>query len=132
MFLPSRDASTVDLISNSAGGAIGGVIGVVLNGIPGLACTRRALAPSRLSSESSGDLGLALLGIWLLAQVNPGIPLFAATFDPSLELTRDLAGTLLQAAQSAFNVVGVGLFLALLLQQRRYLGGAVLVLIGLR
>ena len=39
-----------------------------------------------------GDLGLALLGIWLLAQVNPGIPLFAATFDPSLELTSDLAG----------------------------------------
>jgi hypothetical protein len=75
-------------------------------------------------------LGLALLGIWLLAQVNPGIALFAATFDPSLELTRDLAGTLLQAAQSAFNVVGVGLFLALLLHQRRYLGGAGLVLIG--
>nr|MDQ6923580.1 hypothetical protein [Pseudomonadota bacterium] len=55
---------------------------------------------------------------------------FAATFDPSLELTRDLAGTLLQAAQSAFNVVGVGLFVALLLHQRRYLGGAGLVLIG--
>ena len=78
----------------------------------------------------NGDLGLALLGIWLLAQVNPGIPLFAATFDPSLELTSDLAGTLLQAAQSAFNVVGVGLFLALLVRQRQFLGWAVLLLIG--
>src|SRR5438270_221540 len=56
--------------------------------------------------------------------------LLALTFDPSLELARDLAGTLLQAAQSAFNVVGVGLFLALLLRQRRDLGVAVLLLIG--
>jgi hypothetical protein len=46
-------------------------------------------------------------------------------------LTPDLAGTLLQAAQSAFNVIGVGLFLALLLRQRRDLGVAVLSLIGL-
>src|SRR5581483_6446554 len=68
---------------------------------------------------------------WLMAQVNPGIPLFAATFDPSLELTRDLAGTLLQAAQSAFNVVGVGLFLALLLRHRHFFGAAVLLLIGI-
>lgn len=130
MFLPSRDASTVDLISNSAGGVLGGLIGVALNGIPGIRARVAQWRHRVFASESSGDMGVALLGIWLLAQVNPGIALFAATFDPSRELTRDLAGTLLQAAQSAFNVVGVGLFLALMLRQRRYFGGAVLVLIG--
>ena len=31
-----------------------------------------------------GDIGLALLVLWLAAQVNPGIPLFAVTFDPEL------------------------------------------------
>ncbi len=72
-----------------------------------------------------------MLGVWLLSQVNPGIPLFAATFDPSLELTRDLAGTSLQAAQSAFNVIGAGLFLALLLRHRRSLGAAVLALVAI-
>ena len=130
MFMPSRDASTIDLVSNTVGGALGGLMALVLNSTPGL---RSRIAQWRhrvFLGGRSGDLGLALLAIWLLAQVNPGIPLFAATFDPSLELTRDLAGTLLQAAQSAFNVVGVGLFLALLLHQRRYLGGAGLVLIG--
>jgi VanZ family protein len=131
MLLPSRDASTVDLMSNTAGGALGGVVGVALNGIPGLRARVAQWRHRVFATGSSGDLGVALLGIWLLAQVNPGIALFAATFDPSRELTRDLAGTLLQAAQSAFNVVGVGLFLALLLRQRRYFGGAVLVLIGL-
>jgi VanZ family protein len=130
MFMPSRDASTIDLVSNTAGGAIGAVVAVVLNSTPGLRARIAQWRHRVFLGGRSGDLGLALLGIWLLAQVNPGIPLFAATFDPSLELTRDFAGTLLQAAQSAFNVVGVGLFLALLLHQRRYLGGAGLVLIG--
>jgi VanZ family protein len=130
MFLPSRDASTIDLVSNTAGGALGGLAALVLSSTPGLRARIAQWRDRVFIGGRSGDLGLALLGIWMMAQVNPGIPLFAATFDPSLELTRDLAGTLLQAAQSAFNVVGVGLFLALLLHQRRYLGGAVLVLIG--
>jgi hypothetical protein len=130
MFLPPRDASSIDLISNSVGATLGG-------------CAALAFQRARRLSEGLarwryrvfldgqvGDFGLALLAIWLISQINPGIPLFAATFDPSLELARDMAGTLLQAAQSAFNVVGVGLFLALLLRQRRQLGGAVLGLIG--
>src|SRR6266508_2390795 len=128
MFLPTRDASSVDFICNSFGAAAGGVAALAFDRAPGL---RRRIAQWRYRvflDGRSGDLGLALLGVWLLSQVNPGIPLFAATFDPSLELTRDLAGTLLQAAQSAFNVIGVGLFLALLLRQRRDLGVAAVLL----
>jgi VanZ family protein len=131
MFLPTRDASNVDLLSNSVGAALGGLAAVAFNRVPDL---RKRIAQWRYRTflgGPTGDLGLALLGVWLLSQVNPGIPLFAATFDPSLELARDLAGTLLQAAQSAFNVIGIGLFLALLLRQRRTLGAAVLALVGI-
>jgi VanZ family protein len=131
MFLPTRDASNIDLLSNSVGATIGGLAALAFNRVPG---ARRRLAQWRYRTfigGRSGDLGLALLGVWLLSQVNPGIPLFAATFDPSLELTRDLAGTLLQAAQSAFNVIGAGLFLALLLRQRHTLGAAVLALVAI-
>jgi VanZ family protein len=130
MFLPTRDASVVDLVSNVAGAAVGALVAILFNRTPGLRARVSTWRHRFFLGGRSGDLGLALLGIWLLAQVNPGIPLFAATFDPSRELARDFAGTLLQAAQSAFNVVGVGLFLALLLRHRHYLGGAVLVLIG--
>src|SRR5215471_8089252 len=130
MFLPFRDASTIDFLTNSAGAALGALAAVALNWTPKLRARIREWRERVFIGGRSGDLGLALLFIWLLAQVNPGIPLFAATFDPSLELTRDLAGTLLQASQSAFNVVGVGLFLSILLRQRRLLGGAVLLLIG--
>ncbi len=130
MFVPTRDASAIDLLSNTAGAALGALVAVAFDAMPRLRNGMREWRERVFLEGRRGDLGLALLGIWLLAQVNPGIPLFAATFDPSLELTSDLAGTLLQAAQSAFNVVGVGLFLALLVRQRQFLGWAVLLLIG--
>jgi VanZ family protein len=130
MLLPTRDASTIDLIANTAGATLGGLCVVAFGADPTRrarigAWRRRVFIPGR-----RGDLGLALLGIWLLAQVNPGIPLFAATFDPSLELTSDVAGTMLQAAQSAFNVIGAGLFVALLVRERRFVWLAVLSVIA--
>lgn len=131
MFIPTRDASAMDLLCNTAGASIGGLSAIAFDRAPGLRATVSAWRRRVFVDGRSADLGLALLAIWLLAQLNPGIPLFAATFDPSLELMRDLPGTLLQAAESAFNVVGVGLFLALLLRQRRFVGGAVLMLIGM-
>ncbi len=130
MFVPSRDASAIDLLANSGGATVGGLFAAAFCAVPRLRARAGAWRRRVFLEGRGGDLGLALLGVWLLAQVNPGIPLFAATFDPSLELTSDLAGTLLQGAQSAFNVVGVGLFFALLVRQRRYLWGAVLLLIG--
>ncbi|MGH8713475.1 MAG: VanZ family protein [Casimicrobiaceae bacterium] len=130
MWIPTRDASPMDFLCNSAGAGAGGLAALALDRMPRLRARIGSWRHRAFLDGASADLGLALLAIWLLAQVNPGIPVFAATFDPSLELTSDLAGTLLQAAESAFNVVGVGLFLALLLRQRRFVGSAVLVLIG--
>jgi VanZ family protein len=129
MFIPTRDASAMDLVCNTAGAGIGGLSAIAFDRT-GLRASVSAWRRRVFFDGRGADLGLALLAIWLLAELNPGIPLFAATFDPSLELTRDLAGTLLQAAESAFNVIGVGLFLALPLRQRRFVGGAVLMLIG--
>jgi VanZ family protein len=130
MLLPTRDASVIDLASNALGASIGALLALAFIRVPGLRALMRRWRHRLFLSNRSGDLGLALLGIWLLSQMNPGIPLFAATFDPSLELTRDFPGTLLQAAQSAFNVIGVGLFLALLLRRRGDFGIAVLILIA--
>ena len=43
----------------------------------------------------------------------------------------DVAATLIEAAQSAFQLLGVGLFVALLVRERSYAGGAVLVVVGI-
>ncbi len=142
MFLPPRDASLVDLAANTAGAVIGGVAGASLVRAERL---RRALSGARnriFLPGTIGDLGLALLVLWLVAHINPGIPLFAVTFaagqpplvgDPPILAaapTPDAALTFIEAAVSAFQLLGVGLFLTLLLRDRRYIGGAVLLLIG--
>ena len=131
MFLPMRDSDKVDFASNTAGAALGAFAALGFSYAPGLRVRIARWRNSVFLGNRTGDVGLALMFTWLISQVNPGIPLFAATFDPSLELMPDLAGTLLQAAQSAFNVVGIGLFLSLLLRRRRDFGVAVFALIGL-
>jgi VanZ family protein len=141
MFLPPRDASVIDLLSNTTGAAIGGVLAIAfarpVSADGAIAAFRRRW----FLSGKVGDLGLALIMIWLAVQVNPGIPLFTSTFDPGFRTgpaalampspaAPDLVALLVESAHRAFQLLGVGLFLALLLRERRYVGGAVLVLLG--
>lgn len=141
MFVPPRDASLIDLISNTTGATLGGLVAIAF---ARSTAAKRGVMTARdrwFVSGHIGDLGLALLVIWLAVQVNPGIPLFAIVFDPSVELaaktgmsaTRvetDVAAALVEGAHSAFQLLGVGLFLSLLMRERRSVGGAVLLLIG--
>lgn len=140
MLLPPRDASIVDLLSNMSGAALGGALGVIFATSASAKHTVSAARHRSFIGGKTGDLGLALLVVWLVAQVNPGIPLFATMFDPAIELPAlpgvnvtgmrgDSAAAFVEAAHSAFQLLGVGLFLALLLRQRRFIGGAMLLLI---
>lgn len=139
MFLPSRVASLVDLMTNTAGTLLGAALALAFDHAPSLRNAIRAFREHWFLPGKLGDVGLALLAIWLAVQINPGIPLFATTFDaelrwppPSIDGTapNDLAATLIEGSASALQLLGVGLFVALLLRHRRYVGGAVLVLIG--
>lgn len=136
MLIPPRDASIIDFLSNSAGASIGGMLSA--------AVTRGGQAQAALGNArqaiflpgAMGDVGLALLAMWLVAQTNPAIPLFAVTFEPEIVRAEfalggpDLAATLIEAASSAFQLVGIGLFVALLMRDRDLVGGAVLALSG--
>jgi len=135
MFLPTRDASVADLLSNAVGTAFGGALALTLLRSPRAKAAIASVRDRGFLPGSVGDLGIALLVIWLVVQVNPGIPLFATMYDstsrpgaPGAE--PDLAATVVEGAHSAFQLLGVGLFLALLLRERRYVGGAALVLVG--
>ena len=140
MLLPPRDASVVDLLANMSGAALGAALGVMF---ATSAPAKDAVSAARhrwFIGGKIGDLGLALIVVWLVVQVNPGIPLFATMFDPAIELPAlpgvnvagmqaDSAAAFIEAAHSAFQLLGVGLFLALLLRQRRFIGGAMLLLV---
>ncbi|MDQ6618551.1 MAG: VanZ family protein [Pseudomonadota bacterium] len=141
MLLPPRDASILDLMSNTVGAAFGGAFGVMFASST-VARKRVSHARHRIFlGGKTGDVGLALLTVWLAVQVNPGIPLFSAMFDPAIELPAlpgvnaagmraDTAAALVEAAHSGLQLLGVGLFLALLLRQRRFVGMALLLLIA--
>jgi VanZ family protein len=134
-YLPTRDSSVGDFLSNTAGAAAGSAVAVAF---ARSTAAKESIAAARerwFLAGTVGDLGLALLAIWLAVQVNPGIPLFATMYDlvpraGEPAAAPDVAATLVEGAHSAFQLVGVGLFLALLLRERRYVAGAVLLLVG--
>lgn len=128
--LPSRAASWVDLLANTLGAVCGALCATALRQHPQWMEHLRQARISLFRVDRATDAGLALLVIWLMLQINPAIPLFGATFLLVEETPVDAAGALIEAAQSACNVLGVGLFLASLLRRRAHLGGAVLLLVG--
>jgi len=135
MYLPTRDASLADLLANATGTVLGGGLALALTRSPRAKAAIASIRDRWFLPGTVGDLGIALLAIWLVVQVNPGIPLFATMFDPSLRtaasgVAPDLAATVVEGAHSAFQLLGVGLFLALLLRERRYVAGAALLLVG--
>src|SRR6476620_805198 len=79
MYVPPRVASPFDLAANVVGALAGGALATVLaynqstrDSIYG--ARTRLFLPGPL-----GDVGLALMLLWLVAQTNPGISLFAVT-----------------------------------------------------
>jgi hypothetical protein len=84
---------------------------------------------------TAGDIGLSLLAIWLAVQANPGIRssprCTTSAARPVLgPVPTDVAAMLVESAQSAFQLLGVGLFVALLVRERTHVAGAVLLLVG--
>lgn len=135
MFTPLRDASVVDFAANVTGAGLGGVAAIAFARAPRAKYAVSSYRSRLFLAGTAGDLGLALVAVWLAVQVNPGIPLFASMFDtaprPGVSAApTDLAAVLLEGAHSAFQLLGVGLFLAVLLRDRRHVAGAVLLLIG--
>jgi len=145
MYVPPRVASAMDLAANAVGAALGGLAAAALarsNARDAIYRARtRLFLPGHL-----GDVGLALLMLWLVAQTNPGIPLFAVTFDsdpivpaaiavappaPDVsEAAHEKTDAVVQAAGAGFQMLGVGLFTALLLRRHRRTGTIVLALIA--
>jgi VanZ family protein len=135
-YLPPRHANATDLLVNTAGALAGGVLGSFYAASPLRAAVRTARHRIALPG-TIGDVGLALVAMWLVAQVNPAIPPFALTFDPDpvaakrmLPVHADTVAMLIEIAQGAFQLLGMGLFAALLVRDRSFAGGAVLVIVG--
>lgn len=136
-FLPTRVSSNVDLGCNTLGTLIGAVGGALF----GRALFDRERGMHRWRSRNlvpgrTGDLGLILLGLWLLAQSMPDTSLFAAgdlrrlldlptpmPFQPGPFIT-------LEAAMVASSLLAIGLFARCMLQAAKIWPVLALLLAG--
>jgi VanZ family protein len=120
-YLPTRDASVYDLASNTTGAALGALLAARVARHSALK-RRLAMARARwVLPGALGDVGLSLLALWLVAQCNPAIGMFAITWDPTQAAPAahdapDLAATVVDALETTLQFAGMGLFVALLVR----------------
>ncbi|MBI1907129.1 MAG: VanZ family protein [Rhodocyclales bacterium] len=136
-FLPTRVASNVDLGGNALGALIGAVFGslwghVLFNTHGRLQRWRH----DRVIPGRTGDVGMILAALWLLAQFLPDSPLFSSgdlrrllalptplPFDPERFVT-------LEATLVAANCVAIGLFARCMMRHAGGLALTALLLLG--
>ncbi|HWN30802.1 MAG TPA: hypothetical protein VNN78_05475, partial [Burkholderiales bacterium] len=118
MYLPTRTSSTLDVLTNGLGGLIGALFAarqdvrklIVIH----LADFRdRWFIPGNL-----GDLGLVLLGLWFISQLNPSLQFLGIVpFSDSSALARGFS--MLGSLSVMCNLIGVGLLSMLLLRSAK-------------
>lgn len=114
-FLPARVASNLDVLANTAGALTGAIAGTfAAPWLPGKGPLRRLRAETFLPGPDA-DLVLALLGLWLFAQLNPATLLFGTgdlrdlLADPPGPAHAPQLFVSVEAATAAANLVAVSL-----------------------
>lgn len=117
-WLPSRVPSNVDLACNTLGGLLGALLAQMLG--PRVFARMLALEHRLIAPIPHAELGLTLLGLWLLVPLSPEILLFGAGdlrqligFSSDVPFVAE-SFVMIEATITAFNAIAVGLILRLL------------------
>jgi VanZ family protein len=125
MYLPMRTSSNTDILTNSLGALAGAVLAVSIE--------RRAwfvrMTHWRIGLFHQGarvDFGLALVMLWMFAQVNPSLPMLGNVFltEPAYRLLiaePEASFNVWESIAVALNLLMVGGLLMILLRQRRHI-----------
>lgn len=123
MYLPSRISSNADVLTNTLGAMVGG--GLVLVIAPTRWFVRATQWRIDLFQRRHGvDFGLALLMLWMFAQINPTLPMLGNVFITEsahrIFVTMPEAPfNLWESIAVALNLLMIGLLLQTLLRVRR-------------
>lgn len=129
-FLPTRVSSIYDTLANAAGACIGAAVAAWVFSRSDFVARIHELRERYFVRGATGDLNILLLAVWLIAQVNPGIPLFGATFHPGFVTAFDPVVVAIELAQTTAALIGIALFTDLTLQKRAHGGIALVIMIA--
>ncbi len=123
--LPTRHPSAFDCLLNTCGAALGVWLFML---------SRQSLRARKIVERIHkvwmpgvrGDYGMAVLIVFLLAHLNPGLSPFSSTYFLPATGTVEPGLAFLQATHTGLNVIAVGLFADLLMRSRRD-GGVMLL-----
>jgi VanZ family protein len=136
MFMPSRIASNVDVLTNGLGGLIGALAAPLFSPTRLLGLRLARFRRAWFVYGAAADLGLVLLTLWLVTQFHPTAQLFGTgnirnTFElpvwfihtPALLFTAE-------AAIAAFNVLGIGIVIVAVTRDHARKAAALAALLG--
>lgn len=135
MYLPMRDSSNADILSNSGGALVGALLGVSISQRAWfLRVTHWRIGLFRQSK--SVDFGLALVMLWMFAQINPSLPMLGNVFitEPAYRLLVALPEepfNIWESVAVALNLLMVGALLLTLLRVRRHVVLGLVIMLGL-
>jgi len=122
MFLPSRASANIDVLTNTAGAFCGALLAVII--APQSWFERVTRWRIDLFQRGAGvDFGLALVLLWMFAQINPSLPMLGNVFisiAPAFSALPDMAVSLWGGLAVMLNLWLTGLLLLTLFRNKRH------------
>ena len=136
MYLPSRVSSNLDLLTNSISTLAGALLAVSIAPRAWFALHLTRWRMRFFHTHASRDFGLALVTLWMFAQINPSLPMLGNVFisevaRPLFEVAHNEPFSWLESMAVTLNLLMLGTLLLTLLRQRRHAVSALLLVIGL-
>jgi len=124
MYLPVRTSSNLDILNNTAGSLAGALLAVSIAQRAWFALHLRQWQLRLFRNHGSRDFGLALVALWMFAQINPSLPMLGNVFisvveHPPFVVVQPTPFNWLQSAAVLLNLLMLGTLLLTLLRQRR-------------